>query len=186
VGNNFNDNNFKNKSDNYQLTDNNNNCEKLKNVTVEIVSSNCIKNSSVNSSNNTYIHSNIPVYNMFDVLYLECEDLIEDVFSDNDADQRDSEVGGQQDEANDKTSSSAVLPAQPNLDYDKLAYDCAIMHSCKSVEGNRDIQIKNGHEGQSGGLGAESGYCSDKRDCVIGLGNQWYSLTTDYDHQYKI
>jgi hypothetical protein len=31
---------------------------------------------------------------MFDVLYLECADLIDNVFVDNDADQRDSEVGG--------------------------------------------------------------------------------------------
>jgi hypothetical protein len=31
---------------------------------------------------------------MFDILYPECEDLIDDVFSDNNADQRDSEVGG--------------------------------------------------------------------------------------------
>jgi hypothetical protein len=66
------------------------------------------------------------------------------------------------------------------------------MHSYKSVESNRDILITNasveclsfnGHEGHSRGLGA--GQCNDKWDGVIGLGNQWHSLTTDYDPQYE-
>jgi hypothetical protein len=68
------------------------------------------------------------------------------------------------------------------------------MHSCKSVKGNHDIQIQNAsaeclsfndHEGQSGGLGAEFSNGYDKWDFVIGLGNQWHSLTTDFDPQYK-
>jgi hypothetical protein len=123
VGSNFKDNNFinfKNKTLNCQLSENN--------VKTLDISSNT-NNSSVNNSINTYIHSNIPVHNMFDILYLECEDLIDDVFSDSDADQRDSEVGSQQGEASETTITSAVLSArcaQPNLDYDKYNDNSAI------------------------------------------------------------
>jgi hypothetical protein len=196
VGSNFKDNNFKNcknKIFNCQL--------KGKNVKTFDISSNTSSNhtvnSSVNISTNTYIHNIIPVHNMFDILYPECEDLIDDVFSDNNADQRDSEVGSQQGEASGRTCLSAVLSArctQPNLDYDKQYHNKATTHSCKSVESNHDIQIKNasvgclsfnGNEGQSGGLGAGLRQCSDKWDCVIGLGNQWHSLTTDFDPQYE-
>jgi hypothetical protein len=113
MGSNFKDNNFKNfnnKSIHSQLKGNDiNNCVKVKKDSVNVISSNHINNSSVNSSNNTLIQNSIPVYNMFDVLYPECEELIDDVFSDNDADQRDSEVGSQQSEASSKTSISAVL-----------------------------------------------------------------------------
>jgi hypothetical protein len=201
VGSNFKENNFRNfnnKSINFQLKGNDiNNCKKVKKGSVNVISSNHINSSSVNSSNNTLIHNSIPVYNTFEVLYPECEELIDDEFSDNDTDQRDSEVGGQQGEASGEASISAVLSArcaQPNLDYDKHDYNSAIMHSCKWVESNCDIPIKNanveclsfnGHEGQSGGLGAGLGQCNDKWDCVIGLGKQWHSLTTNYDPQYE-
>jgi hypothetical protein len=44
----------------------------------------------------------------------------------------------------------------------------------------------NDQEGQSRGLGADLDNCNKKGYCAIGLGNQWYSMTMDYDPEHVL